>query len=488
MIPYRKTALAAVLCASLFAAAPLLADDDTSNAALLRLIQQQAQQIKALEKRLAAVEAEKSAPAAAVAAAPAPQEAAEAQVRNAVADTQQSQIDTLQAQVAQMAAGGGGGGGIDWSGGTPTFRSPDGFFAFQPDLRLMFDASSTHGSAYQDRNLTGTEGRELRLGGNGKVGPFGYRLDVDFQGETVSVKDAWMSYNTHAFGLPVDFYLGNHLKDRAIESSSELDNLPFMERGAVASVLESVNGYYGLGPFVKIYGSNWHLGASITGDQLNNDGAANDSIAYNVRGHWNPLKWDGGFVHLGSWYYYQKIARDVASVNNTPTIATDFNANLQVSSGSIADPHRDQGYGYELAGVYRSFWTYNEYGRRRIQDDSGNVYDHKATSLAAGWLITGEKPGFDQKRANWRDTLVLSPVTGGGLGAWELAFRYDRFDFGDVAKGSVAHSYTYGVNWYLTDWSRLMLEYIDWTTGNRVGAFPGPDSGNTIGLRAQLIF
>jgi phosphate-selective porin OprO/OprP len=259
-------------------------------------------------------------------------------------------------------------------------------------------------------------------------------------------------------------------------------------------VLESVtNGYYGLGPYVKLYGDNWHLGASVTGDQLSRTDVGDDSVEYNVRGHWNPVVGPSGFIHLGSWYYFQKVGRDTTTANTTATIATDFNSNLVVSPGSISNPHRDQAYGYEFAGVYKGLWTYDEYGRKRIEtvaqtNTTLDSIDHKATTLAAGWLFTGEKPGWDRKNGTWGGTTVLNPVTRGGWGGWELAFRFDKFDYGDAPKGSVAHSYTGGINWYLTDWSRVMFEYIDWHTDNAVGNWPGPDSGNTIGLRAQLVF
>lgn len=45
-----------------------------------------------------------------------------------------------------------------------------------------------------------------------------------------------------------------------------------------------------------------------------------------------------------------------------------------------------------------------------------------------------------------------------------------------------------GVNWYLNNWSRLMLNYVHWKTDNKVGNAQGPDSGNTVGVRAQVSF
>ena len=44
------------------------------------------------------------------------------------------------------------------------------------------------------------------------------------------------------------------------------------------------------------------------------------------------------------------------------------------------------------------------------------------------------------------------------------------------------------MNWYLTNWSRLMFNVVHWSTDNKVGSYRGPDSGNTVGVRAQVVF
>ncbi|MGH8444893.1 MAG: porin [Solimonas sp.] len=496
MIPFRKTVLATVVGSTLLATAlPALAKDDASNAALLKLLQQQSEQIKQLEARLAAIEAQKATGAAT----PAPVDevtaqaaAKKAEVDAAIADSQQSQLDVLQAQVAQIASGGGTGNGgsgtVRWNDGGPEFRSPDGFFTFHPRGRVLLDYSSTRGSAYDARNINGTEGRDLRLGGEGSIGALGYKIDVDFSDQLTSVKDAWISYDAKILGLPAEFTLGNKLKDRSIDGSGTLSRQPFMERNAVASVGQGVNGYYGLGGFVKLYGDRWHLGMSITGDDLDNVGTESDSPMYAVRGHWNPLVFSQGFVHLGAWYYYEKVAADVTTINNTPRIGQDFNDNLRVSASSIADPTQDEAYGYEVGGVFRSLWAFGEYTKRTIDSATTDVSDRTATSISAGWLLTGEKPGFSRRSGVWSGTKVLSPVTSGGWGGWEVATRFDRYDFRDLPKGGDGRSTTIGVNWYLNDWSRLMFDYVDWTTNNRVGSYQGPDSGHSIGVRAQVVW
>ncbi len=478
MIPFHKTAIVGVIGASLLAlsTSALAADTDSSNAALLRLIEQQNAQIEALKQRLGALEAKPATSSVATS------DAATTDFDGD--DVDQALLDELQAQLASS----GSSSGPNWRRGAPLFRSSDNFFSFRPRGRVVFDASTTSGSGFDARNISGTEMRAARLGAEGGMGKMRYKIDVDFADQSTSVKDAWISYGWRSLGMPMEVFVGNKLKDRSIDGSGTLSRQPFMERNAVASVGAAVNGYYGLGVFWKTYGANWHLGLSISGDNLDNAGAADDSIAYSVRAHWNPIKAPQGFAHVGSWYYYEKLGQDVASINNTPRIGQNFNDNLRVSASSIADPTRDEAYGFELGGVYRNFWAFGEYTERRIASKANDRIDRDANSFSAGWLITGEKPGFSSRSGVWGTTRVLRPVTDGGYGAFELAVRYDEYDFRDAPRGGYGERTTLGVNWYLNDWTRLMLNYVDWKTDNKVGSYQGVDDGNSIGLRAQISF
>ena len=66
--------------------------------------------------------------------------------------------------------------------------------------------------------------------------------------------------------------------------------------------------------------------------------------------------------------------------------------------------------------------------------------------------------------------------------------RLDRYDFRNLPKGGTGSSTTVGLSWYLNDWARVMLNYVNWRTDNQVGSFQGPDDGNSIGLRTLLSF
>ncbi|UPG84499.1 OprO/OprP family phosphate-selective porin [Luteibacter aegosomatis] len=491
----RNTPRLYVAIAAVLLAGPTFAADTVSNAELLKLIKAQAAEISDLKKRLAAVEHERqptaTAPSVASVTPATPPPNHDAQVEAAIADTRESEL------AVALARGTGGGGSssnsVRWGRGGeagPTFRSDDGYFSFKPNGRLLIDFTRTGGSSYDTRNISGAQITSARLGGEGTIGALGYHVEADFADNEVALRQTYLTYATKLFGHTAKFYLGNFLKDLGTEGSSESARVPFMLRNAATAVGQPVVSYFGMGAQMRVYGDNWHYSLSVNGNAPNSStsGKNTDSTTYLTRAHWNPIKTSDGFLHVGSWYYYEKISDGVTSINNTPAIALDYNDNLAVSASSIANPTQDRGKGFELGGVFRNFWMMNEYGKRTIDSSTADSVSRHGSSFAAGWMITGEAPGFSSRSGSWKAVKVNHPVTSGGWGAFELAGRVDHYDYADAPRGGKGKSYTLGLNWYLNDWSRLMLNYIHWDTDNKVGSFQGPDTGNSIGMRAQVVF
>jgi len=71
------------------------------------------------------------------------------------------------------------------------------------------------------------------------------------------------------------------------------------------------------------------------------------------------------------------------------------------------------------------------------------------------YLLTGEEKGE-------REIIPRSPfLTGGkGLGAWELAFRYENLRLDDFVNTNRSEAYTFGVNWWLTRFVRFQSNFV----------------------------
>ena len=108
--------------------------------------------------------------------------------------------------------------------------------------------------------------------------------------------------------------------------------------------------------------------------------------------------------------------------------------------------------------------------------------------MYGGIFLTGETPNLSRRTGGWELPNITSDFTDGGSGAFEIVARYDRYTLRNLALGGRGRSVTVGLNWYLNNWARLMVNYYRWTTDNRSGDFVGRDTGDTVGARASFAF
>jgi phosphate-selective porin OprO/OprP len=88
------------------------------------------------------------------------------------------------------------------------------------------------------------------------------------------------------------------------------------------------------------------------------------------------------------------------------------------------------------------------------------------------YFLTGENRPYNRKLGvfdrvrpyeNFFRVRTCDGETQTGRGAWELAYRFSYIDFMDdlTIKGAgIATDHTFGVNWYLNPYTRLMFNYV----------------------------
>jgi len=447
-------------------------------------IDAQAQTIEALSARIDAIEGHKVEVAAS-----APVTAARQMASNST-DTPTSDTKPSASSGNAAAASNKAGAVLaDWHAGGPTFSGPDGRFTFHPRGRVLADVSTTSGSRYGDRNVAGTEFRNVRLGGEGGIGDFVYKMEADFAGNSVALRDAFIGWETKLAERDAGVYLGNKLNDRSIDGATSITAIPFAERNSVANVVVPQVGIYGLGLFASIVGDNGHVSVNIKGEDAgSNNGTRDDSLIYMARAHFVPLRRDDSFVHLGIWGFHERLNRSVDRLTQGDIEGSDFNQSLNVEPGTILDPRSDNGFGVEGGGVWHSLWALGEYGERHIRVTAAPTITQTAWSIGGGWFPTGEKAPFSSRTGAWGRPHVRRSVTDGGIGAFELLARYDETDLTDAPLGGRGHNLTLGGNWYLNNWADLKLNWIRYTIQNPAGDFPGRDAGSTLILRGEVSF
>lgn len=470
------------------------------------MLERQAEQLEALQNRLTQLESRAGIDStASVPPAQSPSMDQVASVPVAAQTTSDSQqdraaIEELQSQVALLEAAQTDQSRIDWSDGGPEFISADGHRRLAIGGRLQYDASTTNGSRFDDssdeRNISGTEARRLRLDFSGQLSErIGYKIGYDLAGNDASVRDAYISGLFNWGDEDVVLYVGNKYDDRSLDGATSSNNTWFMERNFVSSAITPDRGSYGLGVKGKVYGDSrdWHASFAVTNGRLGADTDHSDTTTYMTRAHWNPWYDGSDMVHLGGWGFYEDFDPSDDAVFKNVNAADHFNDNVTIRSRRLSDPDSSSAYGLELATSLGSFAAAAEYGQRTVeQRDSAGAesMSYDAWSVQASYFLTGEYHDYSRKSGAWRLPEINDPIASGGMGAFQLAARYQELDFYDAPDypGGDGNSTTLGLNWYPNDWSRVMLDYTLWDTNNRSGDFEGPDDGNTVSARLQVVF
>lgn len=442
---------------------------------LTRLVQAQAQEIRELEARLKTVES-KSAPVATASDATAGSEQSAQSLESRVA-----KVEAIQSKAPQ----------VTWSKGAPQFTSSDGSATFRPRGQLYVTASSTAGSEFSARNISGTEIRSVRLGFEGTFGRLGYALEGDFADNGVAWKSAYLTVAHKLFGADSELTVGNRLNDRGLDGSTADNNTSFAERNVVGQLILPQRGLFGVGLTERVFGEDWHASFSVAGNDLSNPGTNNDSLTYATRVHWNPVRGETATVHLGGWAFHEDIGGETSGVLRNSPLSGHFNDLVGIVPGTLAGPERDTGYGLEVAGFFGPAWTSGEWGRRDVSGlGTMGRYDasHDAWALSGGWFLVGGHPAYVARNGTMGRVKVADPVTAGGLGAWELKARYEDADYTEMPGGGEGHAWTVGMNWYWNDVSRLILEVVRWQTDNVSGPYIGDDRGYTVNGSFQIAF
>lgn len=380
---------------------------------------------------------------------------------------------------------------FDWSKGLPKVTSSDGRFAMRLRGRLSFDTSTTFGSEFAERNITGTRARSMRIGLEGKAGDhIGYQFEADFAGNEVEVRGAYLSLTDKWGGRTYELSLGNRLTDRSLEGASSSDSVPFLDRSIAALATGPRKGSFGLGAMARVYGKTWHAAFQVDGNDVSSNGSVSDSVTYTGRVHWNPWRGPDAVIHLGAWAYRENFVKSLASAALSQRVGGRFNDLITVQAASLLQPDHGQAFGLEAAATWKSAWIIGEYGERDVwarEDAGGRHVDVAAGSISGGYFLTGEKPPYVARGGTWSKPRVLHSLVEGGPGAIEVAVRYDRLRYSGPLGGE-GSAMTLGFNWYLIDWVRLAVNGIHWRTENRAGSYTGEDEGNTLIGRVQVSF
>lgn len=502
-------AVVTAVMASAFVQAPALAaGSQPSNADLAKLVKQQAEQIKRLNASVDSLESSRSNRQSSSTSSsnspgksgsvvpdtgiqPAPSSASMASMRHDIDELKKNSLK------------------VDWGDGAPEFSTADGEFSFGIGGRIQYDFSSTSGSRFDSdgsqsnlnsRNITGTEFRRLRLDAHGQLTkPFFYKLEIDFAGNGTELKSVYLGGKKNfELGEGV-IYLGSSFADTGLDGRTSSKWTWFADRNAVANLIDFAPGAYNIGVSSVFYGNNdSHISLALTKGSTSDSNNSSNNFLVRSRAHWDPVDTGTTILHVGANGYYEDFNRQrTPTFGRSDKIASHYNGNLKINGPTINAESIDS-YGFELAGLSGRFAAGAEYARLNMNARDGDDTHLDAYSGQIGYSLTGEQFGYSTKKGVWTHPNIANPVNKGGIGAWEMVARYEAVDTnGNGYAGGTGHGTTVGLNWYLNDYLRVLVDDTLWQTHNRVpltgnispsSGYYGHDDGNTVFGRIQLVF
>lgn len=343
--------------------------------------------------------------------------------------------------------------------------------------------------------------RRARLGVDGQfLGDFQYRILLDFGGSGVEntgqFYESWIQYS----GLqPLRIKVGEFPPQIGLEDQMSTSQGLFLERPTISNIARDMAaGDTRLTGQVYAYKDTWLASAAFTGRTVGvlNTGTATptpqtygDPLNFVGRLAFTPFVSKDYRFLIGAHGSYVITAANTGGPPTTypPSASTlinqyqiGFSDRLEsrvdgtslINTGKIPANHASTT-GGEAAFQWRNFFVQGEYEFLTIQRrDPATVNPHFYGWYVEGsWVLTGQPRRYTPETAVFDGPAIPHPVGGGGLGDFELAFRYSDTNLNyqeglpgtlgriNTVRGGDSKIFSTALNWYLNPLLRLSFEY-----------------------------
>ncbi len=379
-------------------------------------------------------------------------------------------------------------------------ETADKAFTMKLGGRLHVDAVHHSDDQLSTQADSGTEIRRARIVLQGSMWKdFFYKSQFEFAENDLGVKDLYVGYKgIKGFLLTV----GNQKQAFSREIQESSNDLVFTERSLLAAMSEAAFDR-AIGLNVKTYGKNWHVQAGVYGDAVghNAKNTGEEGWGVSARASYAPINTTNQVVHLGVYGGYREAAQSGGLYKSDSTSARFKNETAHMSNlyltdtGNITDVDSFTAAGAELSYLFGPFSIQGEYMRGWLDRKNNPTAELDGFYVQTAWTLTGESRKYSGKSGKFKRLTPAQPFSfkNGGLGAVEVAARYDQIDLSsNGVNGGHQRGVTMAVNWYLNQNVRLMADYrlafdvkgspVTSANGGRV-----PDQ-DVVNLRAQWAF
>ncbi|MCA9082438.1 MAG: porin [Planctomycetaceae bacterium] len=344
--------------------------------------------------------------------------------------------------------------------------------------------------------------RRTRLAATGNVNEntkYMIEMDFAFNGRP-SFMDVWLDVaNLTSLG---NVRIGQFRQPFGLDELTSVKELTFLERPLM----------FGMAPFrqigVEVYDisadENATYAVAAFGTATDPFGASIGDRGYGMAARLTKVLMEdqcGDFlVHGGLGYSHIQTPDSTVQYRNVPEYGGPFlptastatslvaggSVPFFVDTGAIAAENSNL-VNAELAGTWGALHAQSELRYAFVNSRNNGNIAFPSFYAQMGWVMTGEHRPYNKQSATLGRIKPRS-VAGakcGGSGAWELAVRYSWMDLNQngIAGGELTDM-TYGVNWYLNDYTKIQFNYIN-ADLNRNAVLSNTD---IIAMRAQLDF
>ncbi len=244
--------------------------------------------------------------------------------------------------------------------------------------------------------------------------------------------------------------------------------------------------------------STWAIGAFATeqGEWPLRAQQDHDNASVTMRGTflpWYDEATEGrGLFHTGVAYSYRAIGDQVARFDTRPEAHL---APVLFDTNDLNAPNYHL-LGAEAAYVYGPFSVQAEYFGVTVNNAAAGDSNLHGAYVYCSYFLTGENRVYNRQSGAFNNRIApfenffrvrdMNGCVQNGLGAWEVAYRYSHLDLDDgVIAGGQGRNHTFGLNWYLNPYTKMMFNYIH-STADLGGASNGVM--NIFQMRAQMEF
>jgi phosphate-selective porin OprO and OprP len=348
------------------------------------------------------------------------------------------------------------------------------------------------------------EFRRLRLLADGVgYGQYDFRIQIDIEpesgdgstGPVTDIKDAY--FTMHDVPLFDRFRIGNFFVPFSLEQVTNDTNNIFLERSIPTQGIFAADRELGM----AMYGVNdaldftWTTGVFVDGISESTKERLDDNQGQRVSGRLTYLPYydepsNGRYlVHTGCGVLYTNDQDDLARFRARPQI---HEGPFLIDSGNFPANTYTTG-NLELATVWGRFSVQSEAflsNVNRINASTENIY---GMYVYGSCFLTGENRIYERYGQHGAQFGRNAPFSNFfwvpgciGPGAWEAKVRWSNLTLNDINSGEY-NDLTVGFNWYWTDRTRVMFDWIHPVTEPGTTPF-GATTSDILGIRFDVNF